>query len=268
MVYKIMFDSLFSNSKNKIQWMKFTSIVVLGIVVLGLVLSASGCLNSKYTVTYAPGNHGTFPAQVTGGLANGTKTPAAPIVTGESGYIFNGWSPSVRSIVTENITYTAQWTPTYTVTYAPGTHGTFPTKVTGGLAYGTTTPTAPTATGKPGYIFNGWSPLVRSTVTENVTYTAQWIKEPPSAMITSHNIRSDVSGFHYYTYVDVSVHNYGGDGTVVVWATVTQGSNEWTKSQSVYLTSRESNNLMFTFIEPSLWSSYTTYSRVWVENVK
>jgi len=241
-------------------------IAVLVILVLG-ALNASGFFESKYTVTYAPGTHGTFSPQVTNNLTNGSRTPTAPTATGQTGYIFSGWSPTVQSTVTRNITYTAQWIETYTVTYAPGTHGTFFTQTTGNLTSGSRTPTAPTVTGQTGYIFSGWSPTVQSTVTKNITYTAQWIKEPPNATITSHNIRSDISGFHYYTYVDVSVHNYGGSGTVIVWATVTQDGREWTKSQSLYLNARESQNLKFTFIEPSLWGS-TIRSQVWVENVK
>ena len=88
---------------------------------------------------------------------------------------------------------------------------------------------------------------------------------PPDPVVTSSNVRTSVEGLHYYTYVDVSVHNYGGKGTVVVWATVSQGNNQWTKSQSVYLDEKGSRNLVFSFIEPSFWSSAPIYSRVWVE---
>ncbi|WP_316559600.1 hypothetical protein [Methanimicrococcus stummii] len=174
---------------------------VLGIIIIGIVLGVSGCIEEEYTVTYAPGDHGTFSSQTTSNLTNGTATPKAPAVIGEPGYDFNGWSPSVKSVVTEN-----------------------------------------------------------------VTYTAQWVKVPPSIEITSKNIRTDISGLHYYTYVDVSVHNYGGDGNAVVWTTVYQGNKNWTKSQPVYLNGRGTQNLMFTFIEPSLWDSNTIKYSVWVEN--
>jgi uncharacterized repeat protein (TIGR02543 family) len=75
----------------------------------------------------------------------------------------------------------AQWSEdeTYTVTYAPGDHGTFAPDVTSGLYIGDATPSAPTPTGESGWIFNGWSPVPTSTVTGNATYVAQWRQPPP-----------------------------------------------------------------------------------------
>ncbi len=137
---------------------------------------------NTYTVTYAPGTQGTFIAQVTTGLHYGDATPVAPEVTGNPGYIFTGWSPKVAERVTKTVTYTAQWSQDeYTVTYSPGTQGTFTAQVTTGLHYGDTTPVAPKVTGNPGYTFTGWSPKVAERVTKTVTYTAQWSKviEPP-----------------------------------------------------------------------------------------
>ena len=91
------------------------------------------------------------------------------------------------------------------------------------------------------------------------------VVSPPDPAITSTNVRTSVEGLHYYTYVDVSVHNYGGKGTVVVWTTVSQGNKQWTKSQTVYLDERGSMNLVFSFIEPSFWDSNPIYARTWVE---
>jgi len=64
-----------------------------------------------YTVTYEPGAQGTFTAQSTSGLVSGAATPGfAGTPTGNAGWTFTGWSPSVASTVTGNATYTAQWT--------------------------------------------------------------------------------------------------------------------------------------------------------------
>jgi uncharacterized repeat protein (TIGR02543 family) len=63
-----------------------------------------------YTVSYEPGLHGTFVARVTTGLSYGDPTPDAPIVTGETGYTFTGWSPLPTATVTGNANYVAQWT--------------------------------------------------------------------------------------------------------------------------------------------------------------
>jgi uncharacterized repeat protein (TIGR02543 family) len=67
---------------------------------------------NTYIVTYQPGTHGTFTAQTTNGLHYGDATPAAPTVTGETGWNFIGWSPVPTTTVTGNATYIAQWTQT------------------------------------------------------------------------------------------------------------------------------------------------------------
>jgi len=63
----------------------------------------------EYTVTYEPGDHGTFTAQVTDGLHYDDVTPDAPVVTGETGWNFTAWSPIPSATVTDNATYVAQW---------------------------------------------------------------------------------------------------------------------------------------------------------------
>jgi FlaG/FlaF family flagellin (archaellin) len=89
---------------------------------------------------------------------------------------------------------------------------------------------------------------------------------PPNAAVTSTNLRTGTSGLDYIAYVDVSVHNNGGAGTVVVWAKLTQGANSWTKSQSVYLDEKGSQELTLTFSEASFWSLNDIHSTTWVEN--
>lgn len=89
---------------------------------------------------------------------------------------------------------------------------------------------------------------------------------PPNAAITSTNLRTGNSGLDYIAYVDVSVHNNGGAGTVVVWAKLTQGSNSWTKSQSIYMDEKGSKDLTLTFSEASFWSLNDLHSQAWVEN--
>ena len=66
---------------------------------------------------------------------------------------------------------------TYTVTYADGMgDAAFQEQKTEGLRYGDSTPAF---TGKPalvGYTFTGWDQEIAETVTQSVTYTAQWRK--------------------------------------------------------------------------------------------
>jgi len=47
--------------------------------------------------------------------------------------------------------------------------------------------------------------------------------QPPSVQVTSKNLRTGTIGLDYVAWVDVSVHNSGGPGTVTVWVEVTQG---------------------------------------------
>ena len=142
---------------------------------------------TTYTVTYLPGTYGNFTAVTYSGLSLGSATPASPTPTGIAGYIFNGWSPAISSTVTGNATYTATWIQPvtyYSVTYAPGTYGTFAAVTTTGLVYGAATPAAPTVTGQTGYTFTGWNPSVSSTVTATVTYTAQWERPQEEEVFT------------------------------------------------------------------------------------
>lgn len=89
---------------------------------------------------------------------------------------------------------------------------------------------------------------------------------PTNVEITSRNIRTGNIGLDYVAWVDVSIHNKGGPGTVVVWAEVTQGSNSWKKSMSNYLDSQQSRDLTFTFRKIGFWTTKSIHYRVWVED--
>ena len=80
---------------------------------------------------------------------------------------------------------------------------------------------------------------------------------PPDIEITSTNTRSGAKGLDYVGYVDISVYNSGGKGTITVWVEVTQGSNSWKKTQSVYLDHQGSANLTFEFREVGILRSWT-----------
>lgn len=73
---------------------------------------------NKYTVTYTDGVGGqAFPTQSTDNLVYGNETPAFNGTPTREGYTFAGWSPDVTSAVTDNATYTAQWTPSTNTPY-------------------------------------------------------------------------------------------------------------------------------------------------------
>ena len=132
----------------------------------------------KYTVSYTDGveNEEIFADQVYGNLLSGTATPAFNGTPTRAGYKFLGWEPTVAETVTESATYVAQWEKLYTVTYTDGVGGkAFKDDVHSDLEKDTPTPAFSGGTPtRKGFVFDGWNPEVAETVTEDVTYTAQW----------------------------------------------------------------------------------------------
>ena len=144
--------------------------------------------SERCTVTYTDGveDEDVFEDQVYT-AKEGDKTPAFEGTPTREGYSFAGWEPEVAESVTENATYTAQWTKLeepvvkYTVTYTDGVDGeeVFKDQVYTVEDGGKT----PEFDGKPtrkGYKFSGWEPKVADTVTKDVTYTAEWTKLAPT----------------------------------------------------------------------------------------
>ncbi|MCQ2414521.1 MAG: InlB B-repeat-containing protein [Lachnospiraceae bacterium] len=98
-------------------------------------------------------------------------------------YTFSGWSPAIteETVVTENVTYTAQFsttTNTYTITWKNGDEV---LETDTGVPYGTKPSfdsETPRKTGDAqySYMFAGWSPAITdATIVEgNATYTAQF----------------------------------------------------------------------------------------------
>ncbi len=95
----------------------------------------------------------------------------APLVL-RTGYEFLGWVPELPAVVpAENATYTAQWSKnSYTIVFdANGGMGGYSVV----LPYGDDL-VAPEVS-KPGYMFEGWTPVVPSTVpAENMIFLAHW----------------------------------------------------------------------------------------------
>ena len=131
---------------------------------------------NTYTVTYTDGVNGEAFADQAYTAKYEDVTPAFEGTPARAGYKFLGWEPTVAETVTENATYVAQWEKLYTVTYTDGVDGkAFKDDVHSDLEKDTPTPafSGDTPTRK-GFVFDGWNPEVAETVTEDVTYTAQW----------------------------------------------------------------------------------------------
>ena len=131
---------------------------------------------NTYTVTYTDGVNGEAFTDQAYTAKYEDATPAFEGTPARAGYKFLGWEPTVAETVTENATYVAQWEKLYTVTYTDGVGGkAFKDDVHSDLEKDTPTPafSGDTPTRK-GFVFDGWNPEVAETVTEDVTYTAQW----------------------------------------------------------------------------------------------
>ena len=131
---------------------------------------------NTYTVTYTDGVNGEAFADQAYTAKYEDATPAFEGTPARAGYKFLGWEPTVAETVTENATYVAQWEKLYTVTYTDGVGGkAFEDDVHSDLEKDTKTPAFSGGTPtRKGFVFDGWNPEVAETVTEDVTYTAQW----------------------------------------------------------------------------------------------
>ena len=136
-----------------------------------------------YTVTYEPGEYGTFKTQKHD-AKHGDATPAFDgETTGKPGWTFDGWEPKVADTVTENATYTAVFVPdekqTATVlctidekqigygTVYPSIYQTI-LQATGKLDGGGSV-SGSTATANKGYKFVGWYKVTGEETYEKVT---------------------------------------------------------------------------------------------------
>lgn len=105
------------------------------------------------------------------------RTPKKSPSSGE--YVYDSSTSDQSVLVSSAATYTVElrFKLNFTVTYTDGVSGTqvFADQVYSGLEYGESTPSFFGTPSRSGYIFTGWSPSVKSTVTASQTYTAQWV---------------------------------------------------------------------------------------------
>ena len=141
-----------------------------------------GSTESTYSVTWNPngGNWGGNTNKQVDSYEEDESIiePADPT---REGYTFNGWDPEpADNMGTENLTYTAQWTPIiYTITYDNLQEATNPNASIISYTIETETITfQPITENIPeGYQFKAWDPAsIEKGSTGNKTITAQWTK--------------------------------------------------------------------------------------------
>ncbi|MFR9273087.1 MAG: InlB B-repeat-containing protein, partial [Clostridia bacterium] len=106
----------------------------LGNIETGVVLGDGSLVlkvyfKQQFSVTYKPGEHGTFDDKTFSNLDYNADTPSFT-PQGEAGYEFTGWSPAYSDKVTSSVKYVAQWKARedtkYTVEYYYQSEGTYP----------------------------------------------------------------------------------------------------------------------------------------------
>lgn len=134
-----------------------------------------------FTVTFTAGTGGTLSGETSFTVESGTawSSITVPTPVANSGYSFSGWSASFPATITNNATYTANFTKDkvyYTVTFKAGTGGTLTGTTSFTVEEGTSWSSinVPTPVANVGYSFSGWSASFPSTVTSNATFTANF----------------------------------------------------------------------------------------------
>lgn len=148
--------------------------------------------------------------------------------TGQDGWEFDGWKPTVSDTVKENATYTAKWKQTkFTVAYdlnggtinAESNNVVYPS-----VSKGASTPTPTTDPVKFSHTFLGWkssadgktytsAQLAATTVTGDVVYTAQW--EPINYVlnIKANAITKTYDGTYYGGGLENAIEQIPGTNT-------------------------------------------------------
>ncbi|WP_326910362.1 S-layer homology domain-containing protein [Sedimentibacter sp. MB31-C6] len=145
------------------------------------------------TVTFEAGANGsisgtTLYEDILDGTAWNTAVTTLPTYEADSGYKFDGWTPTpFATTITEDLVYTAnfvkdedQWN---TVTFEAGANGsisgtTLYEDILDGTAWNTAVTTLPTYEADSGYKFDGWTPTpFATTITEDLVYTANFVKD-------------------------------------------------------------------------------------------
>jgi hypothetical protein len=68
----------------------------------------------------------------------------------------------------------------------------------------------------------------------------------------------------HLAYVDVGLRNVGGAGTMILSATISDGTNQMTRNESIYFKKEQSMNFTFTFTEVSFSNFSEVHAYTWI----
>jgi len=157
--------------------------------------------DTKYTVEYYYQNRGDYAEPIKRVERKGTTDTLAQVsnedkIPEQTGYVYDASAENVLegTIAGDgSLVLKVYFKQQFTVTYKPGTQGTFTEQTKPDLDYGTATPEfecGPTGpTGKPGYTFAGWEPSVATEVTSNAEYVAQWTPNTDTKYTVKHYLQ-------------------------------------------------------------------------------
>lgn len=189
---------------------------------------------TPYRIKYYYQEHGVYPDDTPYSSSGQGKTDTN-IILGDSektpqkdGYVFDEKGDNVLEgtiSAEEVLVLKVYFKQQFTVTYKPGSQGTFKQESYSSIEYDEKTPDFKgTITGKPGYIFEGWSPEIAEKVTKSVTYTATWKR-----------VLSDVTVKPYEGEYDGQIHSVTISGNfdedVIEYST---DQNKWYKTPISY----------------------------------
>ncbi|MBQ7681602.1 MAG: InlB B-repeat-containing protein, partial [Oscillibacter sp.] len=137
-----------------------------------LTVSAKWTPN-RYTITFNAGR-GSAVSDMSYDFGAAVRPPADPTLTG---YTFAGWDSAFpETMPAQNLSFKAMWTVnSYTITFdADGGESVAPITAIYGARV-----TAPAEPVRDGYVFDGWSREIPSTMpAENLTIKARWLVKP------------------------------------------------------------------------------------------
>jgi len=150
------------------------------------VYGFGGSPSTSYEVSFNAGENGSLQGTQSYTVNGGTlwNDIVVPTPVADAGYKFIGWSPELpsnSSAVNADATYTAMFdvddSQYVTVSFAAGENGSLSGQSSYTVVKGTawSAITVPSAVADAGYKFSMWSPAFPATVTEDATYTAQFV---------------------------------------------------------------------------------------------